>query len=568
MHGVSSISRIRLAQWRRLFVLAIGLWICGFGLPMADLARAAGLVVISGGPLPQSVEWGLYPDGCASPSGGTLVACGDYGSFHFGSSATSCVEVTGIESPPVYTAPRPQIVQLPGGPIPRSVGGDLPCVDGSCFGDPGGTTGGEPWIALIDWNTWHGWTTGWSAISMSGLPVHLYSLDGNDLTSFLGPAVSDAHLLVRLCEVAEAIDRQGISAPTVVNMSFGRYFAAGSDAGDGATCDPASLSCQIGGLFDHLAGAGVVATAATGNYGQVQFPAAYDTVLATGSLDLARLALIKKIAASWETPSPAEVLLPGYGVCLETTDGEDLTELWAAPPGSSYASSLFAGWMAHTLLAQPVSNPLDVAWGLSWSDAAGCFVLSEEGPPVCNLAADRLLLRALGGTAETCWTPSPQTYEEVDSLELPVQQGITGRLPSLVEWQEIEHAPTPDSDPCVPCVSDGFNQTVGAGLKGPQRRATDLDLMLDLSDSSAIRPSLTLEELHLRVEDDFHPLLLRSVPEHVARLDVLAAGQTDGLLVRNARSLFRPDQQPSLLFVLCDTGEDCFWISIPVLSIE
>lgn len=566
-------SRPQGLRWSLIWIAVIGLG----GWHSADaLAETVGAAEILS---PAPVEWALHSDACAPPEDGISVACGDYGTFYIGMSSTkNCAEVVGNEAPPAYIRSKAiSDVASEEKTANRLLAQDsMPCAGGSCFGPPGGASGDEPWIAVIDWNDWHGWSTGWSAISISGLPAHLYALDGEDLTTYLGPSVGDAHVLARLCEVAEAVDHQGVVPPTVVNMSFGRYFAEGLDARASTTCDSSNLSCQLGGLFDHLTRSGVALTSAAGNHGQTQFPAVYESVLAVGSIDLAHLNANQTVVASWETTSAAQALIPGYGVCLEVGgEGYERRTLWPAPPGSSYSSSLFAGWLAHSLLAWPSIDPLAVNWNLAWSESAGCYVLSEDGPAHCNEAADRLLARVLGTSKETCWTATSKNFLEADSLGIPPQHGVTNTLPSLSEWVEIEHTPAPESDPCVPCVADGFEPVEWFQTpEGPQMRTADPDLdhdlKLDLSASSAIDSALTLQELHLRVSDDFYLLLDRSQPTDVARLDALAHGEADGLVLRDARQLFEPHQQPSLLFVLCDNGSssanNCFWSSIPVLA--
>ena len=570
----------------------VGFWIPWLALFGLVTAPAPAKVTSGGASLEtQWVEWALFPENCPPTQGGTLVACGDYGSFVLdATNPGGCSIASGAEQPPAYVQPTgPTQPTQPTGLGPRrgraverlpshrglghrglghrGLGPTVPCVDGSCFEPPGGTTGDEPWLALIDWNTEHGWTTGWTAMTLSGQPVHLYPLDGPDLAELLGPAVGDAHLLVRLCEVAEAVDHQrSFPAPVAINMSFGRVVQAGHDNPEGGQCDPANLSCQIARLLEHLASRGVVSTAAAGNYAQVQFPASYDAVLAVGNLDLARFAAQQTTAPAWETPPASDVLLPGYGVCLEPED--PMAPLWPAPPGSSYASALFAGWMAHTLQATPVNDPTTVDWALRWSATDDCFVVSNLQPAVCNPVANRLLDRILGNDPTTCWTSGFDTWLETHLIYETAQQGLTQQMPSLVEWVELGHVPTPESDPCVPCVDDGFNQSLTGGNEKVVAPLALTDLLLDLSASSPLRPFLTLEALHLRIDEDYYPLLDRQRAEDVAALDALAEAQIGALVIRDGRRFVAPDQQPSLVFVLCEGAAECFWSSVPVLQQE
>ena len=545
-------------------------------------------LTLPGGDLePEWIDWALLPSDCAPSPGGTVVACGSYGSFNFGTTdGGGCATAVGGEMPPAYVQPAGGPMQ-PINPVQKSGGASAPCADGSCFDPPGGSSGVEPWVAVIDWNSDHGWTTGWTAKTLSGMPVHLYALDGPDLTASLGPAVGDAHLLSRLCEVAELVDNSHQPGPEVVNMSFGRLVQQGHDPAEGEVCESSKLSCQISQLFEHLEQRGVVATAAAGNYGQVQLPAGYPGVLAAGSLDLARFVIHHESVAAWETPPTSQALLPGYGVCLETAD----EGLWPAPPGSSYASAAFAGWLAEVLTRVAVPDPMKIAWGLDWSPDAGCFVLSRSLPPVCNPPANRLLARAIGSSADNCWASDLGVALDLHFDATTAQQGVPQQMPSLVEWVEISHAPTPESDPCVPCVSDGFSNsnpfpdkgqgwqlaTLGWGSKeiteGPGGKNLNVppspqDLVIDVSASSPLRPFLTLEALHLRIDDDYYTVLDRSRPEHLANLTALEDATADSVVIRGARRLIAPDQQPSLLFVLCEGNEGCFWSSVPVLLLE
>lgn len=528
----------------------------------------------------EMVEWSLYAIGCEPPEAES-VRCGDYGVFHFGSGSVSgcTADVSGRERPPTYSEPGSVAVQQQApttaataflgyaGNRPASPPEPpQPCPRGSCFSAPGGADGGGPWTAVIDWDSPHGWSTGEAVIQTSEMPAALYALDGGDLEPLLGTQVGDAHLLARVCELAEAVDVAGIAPPRVINMSFGRFLEPG-DA-ENESCDASRLSCQIGAVLKHLYAAGSLPVAAAGNHaGQAPlYPAAYDGVLAVGSLDLARFATDQKVVGSWETPDGAAALMAGYGVCLEiATEGTDA--LWPAPAGASYASALHSGWVAHTLERHPVPDPLTTSWSLAWSDAEKCFALSRELPTSCNPAAEKILQRILDPAAHTCWDDTlQQPFVEIWPTRESTEQEVLGPVPSLSEWISEEYLPAPSSDPCVPCVSGGgFSQSLRIGAT---TNAAVEQLILDYSSSSPLAAGAYFEALYLRVEGQFHALLERSQPEDAAKLDALGAADAKSLVITGAGPLIEPHQQPSLVFIISPGSDpdDRLWTSIPILT--
>ncbi len=531
-------------RWGRLALVAMAFGV-GFADPMtAQLAS------------PAPVEWGLFPEACPPPPSAVAVPCGDYGDFYFGPvSGQACAVAAGIEQPPVYTAGS-FAGTTPGGEEP-------PCANGECFGPPGGAGGNEPWIAVLDWDNPHGWTIGWTALRVAGIGAHLYALDGIDLAGFLGSEIGDAHLLARLCELTHAVDEQGVTPPVTVNMSFGRLLVEGEDAENGASCDPDTLSCQVGRVLDHLSAAGVTAAAAAGNHRRSLFPAAYDTVLAVGSLDLAMLGEIGAIVPSWETPATFAALAPGYGVCLGFDDGGTGAEpLWPAPPGASYASAIFAGWLADHLLVHAVPDPLAIDWAPRWSPVAGCYVLSDLAPPHCNAEANRILARTLDPALPNCWKPRAGPTLTATAALTPEPE-VWRRQPSLVERNDDQLVTAPESDPCVPCIVNRPDSPTTAAAK-----SMPADPQLDLSASSPLPPALTIEWLYLRSEEGFHLLLDRAFPTDAAKLDSLAAAAVDRLVLVGARSLLVPGRQASLFYRLCDAASECYWSSFPILDVD
>lgn len=538
-------------------------------------------------PVPIPVEWSLYESDCTSPPpDAEEIQCGRHGIFYVGpDTQSSCPAiVAGNELPKPYSSPglnrletitpTPRLqnvkLQIGGGGTPGGQGGGggepppIPCDEGSCFVAPNAE---DPWIAVLDWDTWHGWTTGWAASWMAELPVALYPLDGADLEDYLGGAVGDAHLLARLCEIAEAVDEEGIRPPAAINMSFGRLFE--DDASDSLTCDPETLSCQVGQVIDLLVRHGSVAVAAAGNHGSPQFPAAFETVLSAGSMDLKRFATHLEVTGAWESPAEADTFLPGNGVCLAYRDPGGADRLWPAPPGSSYASALFSGWLSQVLIAHPVAEPLSIAWRMTWSGPDQCFHLSNSVPQRCNDQVTAVLLGILD-LGPGCWTGALQepSVSVVAGAASP-RRGVLDNIPSFVEWIHDRHRPDPSSDPCVPCATGGvessFSETAWSATAFKNGSLPEGQLVLDLSASSPLRPFLYYDALFLRDGLDFHPLLESTSPDDLPALETLSLAEAASLVIQNGGLSIEPNQQPSLVFVACRDPGDCFWNSIPVL---
>ncbi len=572
-------------------------WIISAMSPGLGVAPAAAKPPAGG--LQEPVAWSLYSNSCTSPPANAQeVRCGGVGVFYIGpDTQSSCpLIISGSELPKVYSAPGPSKLEAldqlhpprrprPGTTLnplvpPNKAGGDtndsddggsgddsgnggeppLPCIDGSCFSTPNAE---DPWIAVVDWNSWHGWSTGWTTTLLSGLPVQLLDLEGPDLREFLGPSVSDAHLLVRLCEIAEGIEQRTFEPPTVLNMSFGRLFV--DDASDGVSCDPEALSCQVGHVLDHLVEQGVVPIAAAGNHGSPLFPASYDAVLSAGSLDLARFRSQLEIAGSWESPSGPHIFLPGYGICLKYRGSDGREQKWPAPPGSSYSSALLSGWMADILTGWDVEQPLDIDWTMTWARDEDCFMLSQTVPQRCNHQVNSLLQGILDLGAE-CWNSSVQEPSLAVTPDASPTLGALDSIPSFIEWSQARHWPDPFSDPCVPCATGGLDQSLTGGI--PSNKSSTLpegDLVLDLTASSPLRPVFYYDKLYLRSGSEFHTLLDGASAEDQEALDNLSDANIASLIIQHAGPLLQAEVQPSLVFVMCVEPGNCCWNSIPVL---
>jgi hypothetical protein len=552
----------------------------------------------------QQISWVLLPPQCAPPVSGFAVGCGDYGTFVFNvNSPTGCTPIVeGEEVPKTYPKPATMMQeqqQVPFNPLQPATSTSLagqgqlepraardseslplpptPCQAGSCLSPRGGASGQEPWVAVVDWNDWHGWTTGWTVAHISGLPVHLEALDSQPLRQNLGATVGDGHVLASLCGVAEAVDEQAAPAPLVINMSFGRL-AGDVEPWSAASCDPTTLSCQILQVVSHLDQSHAILMASAGNHQAELFPAIAQEIIEVGNLDLTAFEWTQEVHPSWETPLQASALFPGYGLCLEYPADEGSTELWPAPAGSSYSSAFFAGWVAYDLARGIVQAPAATPWAPRWSEAKGCYGISADTKEPCNRVANQILDRILGTDPRACWSQRPRTPLLV--VEGP-PQGVASPLtflPSLDAWVDRGHSPAPMSDFCVPCVTSGDGSgwlTYGDGSDGSDgsdgvRVATaEPDLVLDLGSSATVpSPDFIFHALYLRTGDSFYSVLHRANGD-MEKLAGIAGGDYKSLILRGFNQVLSPATQHSLVYLMCladGTGDDCFWTSTPLLA--
>ncbi|MCH9650408.1 MAG: S8 family serine peptidase [Deltaproteobacteria bacterium] len=579
---------------------------------VANCARSVLLMLLAiwlvGGPaLADPLEWILVDSTCTPPSEAFQLACGSFGTFAFGPGVrTACEDATGnLEVPNVY--PRPGVLveadeQSPTTeteiPLSANQGGlhqtsaqsredDLvPCADGSCLSPPGGPNGDQPWIPIIDWGDWHGWTTAWTVHRLSRLPVHLFSLDDSTVTQALGAGVGDAHVLAALCGVLEAVEGpNSVPQPPLVNMSFGRLPEA-SEADGGDICDEEQLTCQLRRVLDHLERDQSLPVASAGNHGQTLFPASYESVLSVGSLDLAAFGKTGEAVPSWESPPEVDALLPSSGLCLKNST--EPAELWPAPAGSSYSSALLSGWLAPILLEGRITYPLERLWAPKWSEAAACYQLGDDDLQACNQEANLVLGRIMGKVPNTCWT---QELQEPSLIVQDVGEPIVGippQLKSLDQWilagqASTGHHPAPQSQFCVPCVTSSGDYSIGSGpgealsnIASPASNNSPVNhnsLVLDLS-ASAVGPGTgySLYALLLRVDELLYPLLARG-REPLGQLEHLATGGYESLVLPLSLGLFREDRQSSLVYAFCLEGgsieqaslDECYWTSTPIL---
>ncbi len=540
--------------------------------------------------LQMNLEWGIVESTCEVPSGVLTFACGSYGQLLVGSqSGTVCTYLGNNDNEVVEAYPKPwrthirQVPSLPGGPItplvslPNAAGPTappeppVPCDQGACFGPPGGG-GSNAWVAIADWNDWHGWTVGATVQMLSQRPVSLFSLDDPSITQALGSTVNDGHVLATICSLVEMIETDGLNPPAVLNLSFGRKPSA-SELAPAGDCDPNVISCQIRQVLDHLKSLDVLLVGSAGNHGSFLFPAGVDSVLGAGTLDMAAFRWGQTVAPSWETPPEATALTPGYGLCLPFPEGPDVGGLWPAPAGSSYSAAILAGWLVDGAADNSLPDPLPGMVHPVWSSELGCYVLSQDLNPRCNPAANDMLQQMLGQTSQNCWSQSfVQPFLLIKGPVPPLANGLT--IPSIEEWISTT-SPAPSSDFCVPCVSGGgweFAAPTGPGQEeklGYQAAGAATgggSIILDISASGGINNGQTLEGLYLRIEQDFYPLLERSAGQGDL-LDELIEGTYRRLVLERFAALI-PSRatQPSLIYVISPTGSTAeYWTSTPVL---
>lgn len=485
-----------------------------------------------------------------------------------------------------------------------------PCDHGACFTAPDD----RPWVAVVDWDGWHGWSVAWTVVQASAgaVDVALFPLDDPSLTADFGPRVTDVHLLTQLCRLAEAVEDPAVSPPVLVNLSFGRPAGRETDWGDGDDdeeereeetddgCDASTLACQIGRVIDHLGERSAelaperanptLFVAAAGNHRRLLFPAAHPRVTAVGALDLQQFHQRGRATSSWETPEAAEAFFPGQGLCLEYSVGWRQEAVWPAPPGSSYATALMAGWLAPSLETEPVPESRG-----RWAPARSCrgrrcSVVATRGGRAYGKASwsvEKLVVGTAGDRQTACSEAAGSGDEITLSRPLGAPRSVAV-LPSL-SFAEVSPTllrPTPEPDPCVPCeerlnrgrhrargqgsAGQGTVTLPGSGEAGPgvaigaSHKEESRSLTVQLWAGPAVHPDLVLAELYLRVENTLFPVELSSRDRR--RLE---SGEID-LLEMDLSGRELPKRfQPSLVWVLrgpsAARGEVEFWTSTPIL---
>lgn len=235
-----------------------------------------------------------------------------------------------------------------------------------------------------------------------------------------------------------------------------------------------------------------------------------------------------------------------------------------------YASALFAGWYAFLAPSDPPADAFVGPWAPVWAEEEQCWILGQSGQPYgpCNPGLDDAVAGLVNGLASGCWVEPGAGGKAVLTVYGPGPPQPQPVLPGFDEWAARQLHPAPESDPCIPCVDGGFTKALALG-PGLREGGTN-DLLLNLSASLSSDPSLRLDRVYFRVEEDFYPLDL--APGDLAALEQGAAG---GLVLAGYGSLLPSLRQPSLFYVFSsDPSADCaapapdptacFWSSTPV----
>ncbi len=436
--------------------------------------------IIDPNPNNGGIQWALCSAECqpTNTSPGLWLPAGDYGTFYFGPeppescSAAPCTQ--GLD-------PQPALYPPPGAAPPA-----YPCSGQGCFSCSGvdclsatpvvpanpvpanfskaTAPAIAPWIAIIDFDGWHGETVGWVALQTTDPSVEATFLP-LDTTTSGAAGVTDADLIRNLAALAEAIYREEVVPPLAINMSFGRLALPG-DA-QNTNCVTSNLSCQVSRLLWHLTKNPVdptlpprtLAVASAGNHQSLLFPASISHVLAAGSLDLAVYAQTGGATESWETPQPdagsLPALMPGSALCIPWLGGPGV---WAVPSGTSFATAITTGMLVDALLAHGDDVRNLLFNGLTWypklsGDSSNRWIELAQGEAsfkTLNQGATNLINYTLDGDLSLC----EETWKATDTVTttmVPESSPPYLRLPSLVESVAATLRPTPEPDTCVPC---------------------------------------------------------------------------------------------------------------------
>ena len=499
-------------------------------------------------------NWHLYPASCQGGVAALEIPCGSIGRYLVNeqTSPPSCIETrNGGPGGGLYPPERTGVIFHTRAP---RLGEELVALSSTKRKGPGLKAivpgASLDWIPVLDFDNGHGDSTTWVVDQVAGPDVSakLVPLDRPGW-AVLGDDVGDFHVLAAVCAVAEAVLHGNVAMPRAVNMSFGRHKHS-EDPDSAADCpSPPALqtaACEIARAVAQLTQQGTRFVSAAGNHGAPLFPGSLDEVISAGMLDLTRFFDDGRTVPAWETPPDADALIPGNALCLGS---------WAAPAGSSYSSAMLAGWIARLVKTQsplltqvgtwvPVynSSPSKQCWTLGKAPTASAY---------CN-ATITSMFNALSGRSAPCWNAETEPRVTV--------QGLTPSSPMEDIDPQDAHVffaahPTPESDPCVPC--SGYVQ-----INGPTT-----DLRIDVSQSQPLPQDVHLDEVALRIDDQY--IALDLIPSDRLKME---EGDLAELVVPGVGPLVEPDVSISLWYRMFEAGnnacadrESCFWSSTPVL---
>ena len=489
------------------------------------------------------------------------LACGEYGDFFLDLDPSSaglflwlsdlCPPLAqGWEFVPTFALPTG--VGVPGAWVP--------CAEGRCL-----STGARaPWVAVLDWSTDHGRTVAQTVLESTdaNVAVELLPLDRPrlDLPLLSRLPVGDVHLLSQLCALEERLER-GEPPPLVANLSVGRYAAPAADPpppgdpprvvirrGPARDLGPAQIQSQVGAVIHHLRSRyDIVFVGADGHHRGRAFPASLPGVLEVGMLDLSRLRR-GTVRRAWQTGTATRALFPGNG--LNLVSHEDPERCWPAPPGSSYASAIAAGWIAGYRARGGVWNHAWVGsqWSVGFRD--GSAALERDGQPVAGSdlpGPAALLSRLIGGSS--CGAVRTKQALSV-SVTGAVADPLRGR-PSLPEAIALL-GPSPNNVTCVPCEIVG-----DAGATAHAAHASELTI--GLGATGALPAAQQLVDVFLIVDGAFYGLGADDKPQILSALTEGRAAQLTVAGLPEAASA----AELGLLFILRSAGRE-FWTSTPI----
>ncbi len=515
-----------------------------------------------GGETRKRIFWSLYKKRCpiADARADLVIEAGDYGVFYFKESRfRQCRwmrRIVGREWLRYYPTP---------GPSREAV----PCLAGAGC-DNSLDLVEEPWVAVIDWDNWHGRSVDWVLRGSTQSAVETVLLDLKIVVPG-GRGVTDVEVIARLAEIIQAIDVKDVPVPEVVNMSFGRLRQP--DDADDTSCDRRRLSCQVARLLGHLARSGATApnrpgtvmVAAAGNHGESLFPGSIQGVVATGALDLQQLALAGDVDFAWETPAGAQALMPGAGICLRQGSGDTALEM-PLPAGSSFSAAIYSGWLTEALkysrdlvLDRLQARGLWTPW--QSCEAPTCPYYLVQGDVTFPSPSGRASQRVVETVYDNPAFCGTVRGGRLDPDLLPAADPTRGL--SLVEWMASEHRPAPEPDPCVPCSLCRDLERQEPGTPGTTV-TVPLAGDIDLHSAWRMPQNTRLDALYLRLGQEYW--LFDLAP---SQRKAIAVGDV-GFLGIDV-TLHNPDlsAQPSLVsLITIDPGtpeEGHFWHATPLI---
>ncbi|MEO1367793.1 MAG: S8/S53 family peptidase, partial [Acidobacteriota bacterium] len=436
----------------------------------------------------EELTWIRQPAGCGAPdSTGTVFTsftCGDLGRFTFSNDPDLAIQPLSACSPSHGGQEVPESYDTTT-PLPPTSSGQSPdpCQGAICHLDFVPSSG--EWVAVVDWDDWHGRSVSWMIQSLSGIQPVLFDLGAGEPAG----ATSDVHLLRALCGVVDHIDRPGARPPAALNMSFGRPRAPFErPVCDNPHLDPA-LSCMVSEALAEIR-LGTPIFAAAGNHDTLLFPASDEAVEAVGGLDLPWFRLSHEVAASWRTPDAVKSLMPASSLCIDDQNGNP----WAAPPGTSWASAILSAWVASAQV--PPAHASTSYWRPRVTSKDDYLLTHQFGDvPASSSASFRTLFDQL--RHQGAYTPCAATAHLVEDDVTVVAERATAGLDAtpLVFLERSAHGPTPTPDPCMPCTGGWDDEPGGGGLFGLEERA----LSINITESDGVPQDLTLVGLGLMV---------------------------------------------------------------------